>query len=204
METKTFHANRKTLRDQLIFGWVCLAMSLLTMMHYLSPTRFESMFSSVAWGCVGLVGVLVSLWLIRRVVLDRKRTKPLLTIDADGIEWDGIGDVGQIPWSAIQSTTVRNHAVGIGKVRYLVIEVTNPDDILASAASTKQRKRMQQTLSFLGSPAFIPEKILDAPLEDIQLEVENRLYERRKQQEANGSWIQPDIPAEQPLRVGNR
>ncbi len=54
------------------------------------------------------------------------------------------------------------------------------------------------------TPAFVIDDLLETPLEDIQLDVENHLYERRKQREVGNTAGSFDTPEAELLRIANR
>lgn len=91
-------------------------------------------------------------------------------------------------------------------MRVLCLKVKDPQSVIEMMQTKSQKYVLQSNYNLYGTPAFITDISIDIPIEDLQLEVENRLYERRKAQEANVAERLPDVPDAEPLRValGNR
>jgi len=131
--------------------------------------------------------------------------KVLMTLDSDGISIPGIMiHYGHIPWSEIQRTQIVTIPFGLQRQRYLVICVTNEARIY-QAVPHWQHWLLKANKNFLPSPVYITELHSPVPLEELQTEIEDRLYARQKRLiSARNSDVSTEESNSQYLSAGNR
>lgn len=207
METKTYYANVGQKRIGLILGIVLNMIGLGLLCFTILKGRFdtlpEQLTALILCGCLCLIGG-YSVFDYWRTV---QRKKPTFVIDADGIEITvPLLAKRRVPWSEIETTYLRTGTPSyFVRLRTLCFKVRNPQQIIGMMQTQSQRYVLQANVDLHETPVLVSNISLDAPIEDVQMEVENRLYERRKAQEANAAERLPDVPeVPQRLSLGNR
>lgn len=205
METKKYYAaNSKIVRKR----FYAVVLLLLSASALFMPFSMGILSSPAGWILIILSAILIwfsmIIWRIHNQYADRK--KPLLVVDADGIEITGpLITIGRIPWSEIESTYFQSYQPhSFQKIRYLCFRVKNPDEIANASRPSWMNQIIRGNMAHTNTPAFVIDDLLETTLEDIQLDVENRLYERREQREANFTASQFDVPEAESLRIANR
>ena len=205
METKTYYTNNGHERIGLFAGCLLMAMSLAMIYFGIANGKFRTI------GDVFLIGGLCCfLWLLSGYILYNylRRKEVRLVINADGIEivTPFMGE-RRIPWSEIETTYVRQVRRSlVEKAKILCLQVRHPQEVVDVTQTKWQKHISQSNWDLYGTPVVVTEDTFDIPIEDLQLEIENRLYARRKASEAASEERLPDVPDAQPLRlaIGNR
>lgn len=150
-----------------------------------------------------VLGIPLSLMYLSLSASHLLRKQPVLTIDSDGINANTLHGWGHIPWSEIASTQLQKYSMGLFHHTFLVIILRDKEKMVKRLPAW-ERLLVPLTSASLHSPIFISTDMVNVPLSDVQLEIENHMYERRKQYEANSIASLPDVPVSEPLRIANR